>query len=228
LGYSAGNAFTSAGKNIVIGNYAAYLNTYSNNVYIGHQAGYNSTAADNVFIGHQAGYNATTGTGNVFIGHQAGYDTMGSALSASNCLYIANKPDLYPLIFGSFLTGRIGLQTVEPQYTLDVHGDIRISDMYRLYFGGMDTMEASAFFAFDGDEFIMSNTANVSGGLYVGGDNGAKPGFIGITNVSNPSVSSGTGTVKLCGGTSRNTTGFIKVYVDGDTRYVPYFTDITG
>lgn len=234
LGYQAGYTFTSAGYNIMIGSYAGYSNTASNNVCIGHQVGYNSTAGSNVYIGHQAGYNNITGSGNVFIGYHAGYDT-----TDSSCLYIANKSDLFPLIFGDFSVGYIGLQTIHPQYTLDMHGHIRLADNFNLYFGGgtetmgpsgLEVAPPSGAFSYDinNEEFILSHSVVVSGGLYAADDGGGKSGTVGISNVFNSSVSTGVGSVKLCGGTSRNSTGFIKIYVNGNTRYVPYFTDITG
>lgn len=48
-------------------------------------------------------------------------------------------------------------------------------------------------------------------------------------NNINSSVSSGTGTIKMCGTTSRNSTGFVS-FVDsgGTTRYIPFYDTITG
>lgn len=228
IGYKAGENIDTGSNNILVGsNVGNALQSHLYNVFIGDESGYNNVGSRNVFIGHQAGYN-TTSSGNVFIGYHAGYDVTGPALSGSNSLYIANWEDLYPLIYGSFSLNRIGLQTVEPQFTLDVHGDIRISDMHSLYFGGSHTIHPSAFVTYDGDEFIVSNTMNVSGSVYVMGDNSGKSNSLGLTNISNSTVSSGDGTIKMCGSTGRNSTGFIKVYVGADTRYIPYFTTITG
>lgn len=65
-----------------------------------------------------------------------------------------------------------------------------------------------------------------AGGLVVNGDFGAAGG-VGITN-STQGVSTGTGTVKMNGTTSRNSTGWWKINVGTNARYVPYWTTITG
>jgi hypothetical protein len=49
---------------------------------------------------------------------------------------------------------------------------------------------------------------------------------IGLTNVYENNIDTAVGTVKLCGTTSRDSTGFIKMYVGTSACYVPYFSEI--
>jgi hypothetical protein len=45
---------------------------------------------------------------------------------------------------------------------------------------------------------------------------------------TNTTQSTGTGTLKMAGTTSRNNTGFLRVTIGGTVAYIPYFTTITG
>jgi len=66
-----------------------------------------------------------------------------------------------------------------------------------------------------------------AGELRAGGDNGGASGKTSVTNVTNTTQSTGTGTVKLTGTTSRNNTGFIKAYIGTTAVYIPYFGNIS-
>ena len=67
----------------------------------------------------------------------------------------------------------------------------------------------------------------VLGGVFAGGDDTGLAGYTQLTN-STQGVSSGTGTVKMNGATSRNSTGWLKIYVGTSAKYVPYFDTVTG
>lgn len=66
--------------------------------------------------------------------------------------------------------------------------------------------------------------------LFVLGDAGAgAASTLGLTNIGDVSAnSSGTGTIKFKGTTSRDSAGFIKIYFGTTVYYVPIFTAITG
>ena len=71
--------------------------------------------------------------------------------------------------------------------------------------------------------------ATFTGALRVSGDGGGATSSIGFSNVSNTSANStGVGTVLMKGSTSRNSAGFIKIYIGTTAYYVPVFSAITG
>jgi len=81
---------------------------------------------------------------------------------------------------------------------------------------------------FLGDEYgsvAIRGTAKVYFTFYTDGPN---KGLLEITADATSGVSSGTGTVKMHGSTNRNSTGWMKILVDGGARYIPYWTTITG
>ena len=67
----------------------------------------------------------------------------------------------------------------------------------------------------------------VLGGVFAGGDDTGLAGYTQLTN-STQGVSSGTGTVKMNGATSRNSVGWLKMYSGTTAIYVPYWTTVTG
>lgn len=68
-----------------------------------------------------------------------------------------------------------------------------------------------------------------TGEIRVGGDQGGAIGKTALTNASNLGANgSGVGTIKLKGGSSRDSTGFIKVYIGTTAYYIPVFDDISG
>ena len=70
---------------------------------------------------------------------------------------------------------------------------------------------------------------NTVGELRVGGDTGGAASHNTITNVSNVAAnSSGVGTILFKGATSRDSAGFVKIYIGTTAYYVPVFTTITG
>lgn len=146
LGYAAGYRNTTGFTNIFLGNYAGFSNTIGKtNIFLGRTAGYmNSTGSWNIYLGDGAGSSNVAGEKNVFLGYQAGYYETGS-----NKLYIANSYDR-TLIYGDFSAGRVGINTTNPQYTLDVNGvirgsnvapsDIRLKENIEQLSGGLETV----------------------------------------------------------------------------------------
>lgn len=104
LGMYAGNANTTGSSNVYIGHGAGNIaSTSYSNVFMGHMTGLNATGVANVFIGAGAGW-AATGSSNVFLGNAAGYNATGN-----HKLYIANTDTSTPMIYGDFLTSKVGI-----------------------------------------------------------------------------------------------------------------------
>ena len=69
---------------------------------------------------------------------------------------------------------------------------------------------------------------HVAGTLIVDGDEGGYAGTIGFTDVSDLAArSTGVGTIKFTGGTNRDNSGFIRIYIGTTAYYVPVFSTIT-
>jgi hypothetical protein len=71
-----------------------------------------------------------------------------------------------------------------------------------------------------------SKKLHVAGTILIDGDEGGIAGTIGLTDVFDATLSSGNGTVKLKGTTTRDSAGFIKMYVGTTIVWVPYWTNI--
>ena len=68
-----------------------------------------------------------------------------------------------------------------------------------------------------------------AGGFIADADPGSGPaGCNVLTNGANVSVSSGVGSISMCGATNRGSSGFIKIYLAGTAMYIPVFQTITG
>jgi hypothetical protein len=117
-GYMTGYNNTIGAFNTFVGSDAGRNNTEGDgNTFVGRRAGVeNTTGIRNTCLGEYAGRFNQTGYGNVFIGHQAGYNEL-----SSERLYIANGPDTSDvLIYGNFYRGRVGIGTLDPDWTLHV------------------------------------------------------------------------------------------------------------
>jgi hypothetical protein len=72
-----------------------------------------------------------------------------------------------------------------------------------------------------------TRSLQVAGGLFAGGEETGLAGYVQLTN-STQGVSSGNGTVKMNGGTARDSVGWLKLYSGTTAIYVPYWTTVTG
>lgn len=151
LGGNAGGGATSANLSVFLGYYAGQLATNANeSTIIGPAAGLEASKADHsVFVGSGAGYKAVSASYSIIIGSYAGSagDTTPSAVSVgTNNILIGNYVTLPSksrdsiniggIIFatGSYSNmgttysgsqyniGRVGINKVTPEYTLDVSG----------------------------------------------------------------------------------------------------------
>ncbi|MEM9858878.1 MAG: tail fiber domain-containing protein, partial [Bacteroidota bacterium] len=136
IGNEAGFFNRSGSSNSFIGHSAGFRNEGDHNTFLGSHAGYdNESGAGNVYIGSQSGAKNAEGQRNLFIGYRAGENAMGNGnvfigpdagrtIIDSDKLYIANNKSKVPLIFGDFVSGRIGLGTTNPgKYRLYVNGN---------------------------------------------------------------------------------------------------------
>ena len=67
---------------------------------------------------------------------------------------------------------------------------------------------------------------HVGGTVLVGGDEGGYASTVGLTNVADTSVSTGTGTVKMNAATARNSDAWIKVYIGTVAYWLPAWSNI--
>jgi|WetSurMetagenome_2_1015567.scaffolds.fasta_scaffold266948_2 hypothetical protein len=81
--------------------------------------------------------------------------------------------------------------------------------------------------------FDMTATANFTAvGSVIGktlvstGDVACAASQFSVSNVYNESISTGVGSVKMTSTNARTNTGWIKVYANGNARYIPYWTRI--
>ncbi len=144
IGINAGNKIRPGTDNLFVGtNAGAMLENGYGNTIIGIDAGRGGTwdpavyhpgdsTSHNTIVGNRAGAALSVGHNNVFIGYNAGAAEVGTVgTPASNKLYIANSYGT-ALIYGDFLSGRIGLGTLSPAYKLDVTGDVNITGQFRV------------------------------------------------------------------------------------------------
>jgi hypothetical protein len=67
---------------------------------------------------------------------------------------------------------------------------------------------------------------HVGGTVLIGGDEGGYPSTVGLTNVTDTSVSTGTGTVKMNASTSRNSDAWVKIYIGTTAYWLPAWSNI--
>jgi hypothetical protein len=74
----------------------------------------------------------------------------------------------------------------------------------------------------------LVDSATITGSLYATADGGGIASQVGITNVSNVATNStGVGSIKFKDATDRDSTGFLKIFIGADARYIPFFSAIT-
>ncbi|SFD54404.1 tail fiber domain-containing protein [Flavobacterium phragmitis] len=139
---STGGNNTAIGMNSMSNNIAGSDNTAmgalalfgstagSGNTTIGASAGYNVSGNYNTLIGLKSGLSITSGTNNTVIGGSSAGDISVSAANASHELNIGNA------LYGTGInnaaganTGKIGINTNDPQAQLDVNGQARVRNL---------------------------------------------------------------------------------------------------
>ena len=153
LGGSSGLAATNASNAIFLGNGTGYQATNAaQSIFLGISAGRTAlNAAQSNFIGVAAGMQASSASFSTFMGYYAGYNASSTGVGSNNIIIGTNitLPDrtkdsinLGGIIFatGSYSTitgdpysgsqygiGKVGINKVIPEYTLDVSGSSRIT-----------------------------------------------------------------------------------------------------
>ncbi|MDR1679194.1 MAG: hypothetical protein LBR81_05380 [Prevotellaceae bacterium] len=132
MGYGAGRDLTTGSQNIIFGRETHVSSSYSYNIIIG----YRSAALmgdNNIIIGKKISLPA--GTSN---GLNIGGVLFGSGLQSE----LPGNPTAQPA------NGKIGINVVNPQYTLDVNGTIRAKEV-------LVNLEAGADFVFEDNYSLM-------------------------------------------------------------------------
>ena len=135
LGYRAGYGVNNSSNSISIG--ANTLNGGNSNIYIGCVTGI-ATGSNNIFIGPGISNGGTSVSNTLLVGsgsntlfrgdltsNRVGINT--TALTAPSN-YITLDVNGYTRIGGSTNNGNLGINTLPGTYTLDVNGDMRVSD----------------------------------------------------------------------------------------------------
>ena len=135
LGYRAGYGVSNSSNSISIG--ANTLNGGNSNIYIGSSTGI-ATGSNNIFIGPGISNGGASVSNTLLIGigsstllrgdlasNRVGINT--TALTAPSS-YITLDVNGYTRIGGSTNNGNLGINTLPGTYTLDVNGDMRVSD----------------------------------------------------------------------------------------------------
>lgn len=125
VGTHAGRSNKTGCSNSFLGCDAGPVNSAGvRNTFFGQRAGFqNATGNENTFIGCLTGFQNISGDGNVFIGYYAGSEETGS-----NKLYISNKMARFPLIYGDFrsgivgINGNLGVGIRTPAWPVEVYG----------------------------------------------------------------------------------------------------------
>jgi sugar lactone lactonase YvrE len=135
LGYRAGYGVSNSSNSVSIG--ANTLNGGNSNIYIGCATGI-ATGSNNIFIGPGVSNGGTSVSNTLLIG--SGSNTLVRGDLTSNRVginttaltdpsnYITLDVNGYTRIGGSTNNGNLGINTLPGTYTLDVNGDMRVSD----------------------------------------------------------------------------------------------------
>jgi len=142
IGYHSLMQNIKGNSNLAIGNYALHKNKSENNIALGDMSlSNNVTGKDNIAIGVQSGgfFEANNPYGNlsgcILIGSKAraysqndkneiaiGYNVLGSG---SNSITLGNEQNKKTI-----LTGKVGIGTKNPKYSLDVYNQLRVFNSF--------------------------------------------------------------------------------------------------
>lgn len=146
----------------------------------------------------------------------------GVANEVSTILIVGNTAT----ISASYATQRFSLFR---QNTINAASSLTVTTGATLAIEGAPIAAGSATITNAYAFWVQAGRIRVDGGILVGAEPTGISGTVGLTNtVDNTANSTGAGTIKFKGTTSRDSSGFLKI-LDGTTaRYIPYFDAITG
>jgi hypothetical protein len=230
LGYLALGANTTGEGNVAIGRLSMYQNTTgSQNVVVGSfNLIANLTGGANVSIGYNNLNSNTSGGNNIAIGNA----TLPLNVTGSNTVAMGFEA-LYSSTAGSNVAvGQYAGRDITTGYYnvfLGVNSGYSGSQMV----GAINTVAIGLnSYTTKSNQVVLGGSAIVEtllrGIVLISADGTGIAGTVGLSNVVNETLSSGTGTIKMAGATNRDSSGWLKIYNGVNVRYIPYFTDITG
>ena len=173
----------------------------------GNSGNYDATISSGFVAGFstQPSVNVTGNSSNVFGTYCFAGANVGTGVTLTN-------------IYGGYVDSlsKTGSGTITNAYGLYVTAPTVGINNVTAYFGGNVGIGTTS----------PSRKLHVAGTILIDGDEGGIAGTIGLTDVFDATLSSGNGTVKLKGTTTRDSAGFIKMYVGTTTVWVPYWTNI--
>jgi len=143
--------------------------------------------------------------------------TSGSVLTNSYNVYISNAvgPGSITNVYGLYIASIV---------TVGTNNWAIYTNSGKVYLG--DDAQVHGDLTVDGLANVTGKI-KTSGGMIVNGDPGGLAGALSFSN-SLSGTSSGTGTPKMAGTTSRNSDGWIKIYPGASAAYIPFWNTITG
>jgi len=211
-GSTALYANTTGGNNTATGYESLTNNTtgYSNTSNGWESLANNTTGSGNTGFGNQALQINTTGSYNTALGFLAGPVTNKNLTNATAIGAYADVEQNYSLVLGSIagmgncnvgnncVSTSVGIGTVAPQYTLDVHGTANVTGT--LYVNGQQLIGSTGNFMLSGDLALPSTTGASAGVITLGGMS-----FIQAYNPNNTFVGLNAGNFTMSGAATGNT-----------------------
>jgi len=202
-------------------------------LYTSYSSGFNSgeTVAEGAGTGgihYMAGATGTVTKGIAMLGWVwSGSGTVSTASSFTARSLIQSTGTVITTLYGfevEDLVSNTGSPTLPTTHVgFYVHQLTQATNNYGIYLEDFtDTTNDYALYSAGGRAYL-------GGELHVAGDIGGKASTNSLTGVSDlTGNSTGVGTILFKGATSRNSSGFIKIYIGTTAYYVPVFSAITG
>lgn len=194
LGSSAAESASNSDSMVAIGRFTGYLSTSSSNAtFLGRSAGNLTTRSPNIIaIGRFAGYSGSYNSQSIYIGTYAGYVDTGTGPGRNNIVIGSNislptgfndTTNIAGILYTSgnysdldsftqllpVSTGRVGILTHTPSYSLDVSGSGRFASTLLLsgsvyISGAVNSNNPSKFLVIDSSTGQLFTTSSVGGG----------------------------------------------------------------